>query len=552
MKPPGINPRPFRREGGSVLVVCMVLAALGTIGVAAWFSLLDARSHQVEASFKALERRVAARNSRALAHQAIYNSVLPANNGVANDLIYTLPDGKGRATLRANATVALRNDTAGPHAQDGATPLRSASTTLLVDLFDGAAETRWGYRLRNQHPALGGDLLSLHSPAVPGDGSALVSGNLRVKGRAVFWDAIVRDVSSGIRADEYLLPNNIFGATTFTNVSGGAVLPLNYPHYLRTTGVTASGPAYRGELELVDNTVNPQNAYATRIGSAVPTQLKGNQAKSESKGPSTKPSSADDATLLAFIENNSPPVVADELSKYPSLSTGVLVAALNKANPAMTKNHYHQIFNSQIDIPDDALTGMMATINDADLDSALDVAITDLNVKNDAQFNGNGQGMVQIFIDRPENNQVIVEGVNRLRLFGQPNTAKGDAAALLPPLLVVVDNRAGGSLTQIDLHHENKRPLIVLLVAPPGAPALPSVKFKGGSAFPTWRCVMDLQNVGAAFDLSGVAGARIVGGIRGNHRITVGGGTLTLEADPDGNALAPLLSRDAWIETVRN
>jgi hypothetical protein len=117
---------------------------------------------------------------------------------------------------------------------------------------------------------------------------------------------------------------------------------------------------------------------------------------------------------------------------------------------------------------------------------------------------------------------------------------------------VVVDNRAGGSLTQIDLHHENTRPLIVVIVAPPGAPSLPSVKFKGSSAFPTWRAIMDLQNVGLAFDLSGVAGARIIGGIRGNHRISVGGGTLTLEGDTNGSILAPLLSRDAWIETVRN
>jgi hypothetical protein len=240
MNPTGIILRPFRRERGSVLVVCMVLAALGTIGVAAWFSLLDARSHQVESSFKALERRVAARNSRALAHQAIYNSVLPANAGVANDIIYTLPDGKGRATLRANTTVALKNDTAGLHAQDGATPLRSASTTLVVDLFDGAGETRWSYRLRNQHPALGGDLLSLHSPAVPSDSSALVSGNLRVKGRAVFWDAIVRDVGSGIRADEYLLPSNIVGATTFSNVSGSAVLAVELS---RTTCARPESPA---------------------------------------------------------------------------------------------------------------------------------------------------------------------------------------------------------------------------------------------------------------------------------------------------------------------
>lgn len=529
----------------------MVLAALGTLGVAAWFSLLDARSHQVEASFKSLERRIAVRNGRALAHRALQTSFLHANTGIASDITYTLADGKGRATLRANATVPLRNDTAGLHAHDGATPLRSASTSVVVDVANGSGQTRWTYRLRNQHPALGGDLLSLHAPVVPTDTAPLVSGNLRVRGRAVLWDAVVRDVSSGLRADEYLLPNGIAGTTTFTNVAGGAVLPLNYPHYLRTTGVTGTGAAYRGELELINGTVNPQNAYESRMGST-PTSLRGNQAKSESRGPVNKPATTDDATLIAFIDANSPSAVAEELSKYNSLSSGVLVAALNKANPAMNKTHYHQIFDAQTDIPDDALTGMMATLDDADLDTALDVAITDLNVKNDAQYNSNGKGMVQIFIDRPESNFVRVESVNRLRLFGQPNATKAAAAASLPPLVILVDNRAGGVLSKIDLFHENQRPLIVAIAGSPAAVSLPAVKFKGGSAFPVWRGVFDLQNIGFAFDLSSVAGARILGGIRGNHRITVTGGTVTLDRDPDAAVLAPLLSRDAWVETVRN
>jgi len=551
MKPTGILLRPFRRERGSVLVVCMVLAALGTIGVAAWFSLLDARSHLVEASLKALERRVAARNSRALAYRAIYGSVLHANTGVANDIVYELPDGKGRATLRANPTVALRNDTAGLHAKDGATPLRSASTTLVVDLLEGPGTTRWGFRLRNQHPALGGDLLSIHAPVIPSDSAALVSGNLRVKGRAVFWDAIVRDVSSGLRADEYLLPNHLVGATTFTNVAGNAVLPLNYPHYQRTTGVTSSGAAYRGELELGSASVNPQNAYESRLGTT-PETIQGTTARSESAGAPTLAPSSDDPTLLAYIDANPPDSVTTELSSRNGLSSQVLLAALAKSNPPLSKGQSFQIFNAQASLPDDALTSLMATIDESDLGTALDQNLLAMNAKFGSRFNSTGKGVSQIYLDRPEITRVVVTNTSRLRLIGQSDATSASAAAALAPLLILVDNRAGGILSQIDLHHENQRALIVAVLGSPASPNVAEVAFSGGSAFPVWRGIFDLQSVGLDFDLGSVAGARIVGGIRGNHRIAVSGGTLTLEGDPAGSVLAPLLSRDAWIETVRN
>jgi hypothetical protein len=551
MKRPQTTTHLQRRERGSVLVVCMVLAALGTLGVAAWFSLLDARSHQVEASLQSLERRVAARNGRALAQRAIYNSVLHANTGIPADITYTLADGKGSATLRANATVALRNDTAGPHAQDGATPLRSAATNVVVDVADGSGQTRWTYRLRNQHPALGGDLLSLHAPVSPSDTAPLVSGNLRVRGRAVLWDAIVRDLSSGLRADEYLLPNGIAGTTTFTNVAGGTVLPLNYPHYLRTIGVTGGGAAYRGELELINGTVNPQNAYESRMGPS-PTTFSGNTAASEAAGPATISPGADDPTLLAFIAANDAASITANLSARSNLSSAVLLAALAKTGPSLSKTQYYEIFNAQTSLPDDALTSLMATIDDTDLDTPLDQNLLALNGKSGTRYNSTGKGVTQIFLDRPDLSRVVVTNTSRLRLVGQSTAAALNAAAALPPLVILVDNRAGGTLAKIDLFHENRRPLIVAIAASSAGAALPAVTFKGGSAFPVWRGIFDLQNTGFAFDLSGVAGARIPGGIRGNHRITVTGGTLTLDRDPDAAILAPLLSRDAWIETVRN
>lgn len=552
-----MNPFPrssalLRHQRGSVLVVCMVLAALGTIGVAAWFSLLDARAHQVEAGFTALERRVALNNSRALAHRVLYAKHLHSNEGLPVDTVYELPDRKGKATLRAFVPVPLQNDTPGLPSRNGATPRISNSTDVTVDLGDGVSEFSWTYRLRNYNPVLAGDLLSLHVPVNPTDSAPLVSGNLWIKGRAVFWDVVAADLKAGIRADEFLLPNSIAGTAGFSTSANAGTIPLNYPHYLRTTGLTSGGPAYRGELEILSAAINPQNAYESRLTLAVPVRLNGKLPKSESKGPSTKAMKDGDDALLAFIEANQPKVIAEELSKQNSLSSGVLTAAVRKANPSMTNRHFLQIFDSQTTIPDDALTEMMASLDENDLGSLLDTAIIDMNVKNGTQYNTDGKGKVQLFLDREELGPVVVESVTRLRLFGQTNGTKAAAAALLPPLLVIVDNRGGEILDNIDLYHNNSRPVIVVIASSPASPALPDVAFKGNSAFPAWRVIFDLQNTGLAFDVSGVSGGKIIGGIRGNHRISVTGGTITLERETDGTALIPLLSRDAWIEANRN
>ncbi len=180
------------------------------------------------------------------------------------------------------------------------------------------------------------------------------------------------------------------------------------------------------------------------------------------------------------------------------------------------------------------------------------MAIVGMNDKNEAQFNSDGNGKVQFFLDRPELTRVFVADVKRLRLFGQPNAIRSAAAAAMRPLIVIIDNRAGEVLTNIDLFHQNQRPLIVVIASAPSAPAMPETTFKGNSAFPSFRIVFDLQNTGLAFNLEDVAGARIPGGIRCNHRVSVRKGTLTLDRDPNLAVLLPHLSRDAWIETVRN
>lgn len=538
-------------QRGSILVVCLVLAGLGTLGTAAWFSLLNARSSQVEASLEAIQRRNASANARAVARLALYARSLHEDAPLDADLTLTFPDGRTRAILHAYAGVPLRHDVLGPPSRNGVTPGSSHSVDARLDIEDGIGTSPWVQRLRNQHPALSGELLSLHAPVQPTDPTPLIMGDLRVKGRAAFWDAAARDFDQGLRAEEYLLPGRIAGATTFLNPRGEEVLPLNAPPYRRTTGHAESGPAYQGELELLDPVINPQNSYLARLAPSLPFQLRGDTARSESTAPPTKAAGPDDATHLAFIEAQPPLSIATELSQHSDLSSTVLLACLAKANPPLTLRQICQIFEAQTHLPQDALAALMNAIDETTLEESIDNRLLQMNARNGTIYHSNGRGSLQVFLDHPDLHHIVVEDLSRLRLVGQSDSGAASAAVSQSPIVLVVDNRAGRSLERIELFHENHRPLILVLASARALPMETVVQFRGAFPFPEWRSIVELQGTGLAFDLSAIADAKLLGGIRGNHRLSVEHGTLTLEMDPETYRLAPLLSREAWIETNR-
>lgn len=553
-----MNPRPtrlraHRSERASVLVICMVLAALGTLGVLAWASLLDARSHQVEAGFAALQRRTERQNSEAIARMAIQRNLIHANGGLAADRIYELP-GIGKATVRAYSATPLLSNTAGVPARNGATPQTSNTTNVAVDIHVGSARTTSTYRLRNLHPALGGDLLVIHpyeDPAITPSGAALplVSGKVQVKGRAVFWKAAATDLGAGLAADEFLINPLYKGSTTtLSDTSGNRILPLNYPFYYRTTGRTTSGPAHNGQLELMDGAVNPQNSYQIRTTGGL--FLSGNVVETKSAGPATRPATADDPSLLAYISANPASAVAAKLATYSNLSSAVLVAAVGKG---MTNAQLHQVFNAQTAPPDDALSQMMGTLDQATLTAVLERSILDMNLRFGALYNTDGKGGVTLYLGNAGLDRVRVGEVGQLRLVGQANAIASSAAAALPPLLVAVDDRnlpPGANLAQIKLFDENHRALALAIAHEESNHLSTAIRPVGNNAYPVWRCVLDLQNTSLTFDSGSVMQTTLRGGIRMNRRL-LSTGALVIERDPQAEALAPLLSRDAWIEISR-
>ena len=67
------------RQRGSILVICMVLAGIGTIGAAAFFSLIQAKSVETLERENAMARRIKVSNSRAIAKEALLHAHLGAS-----------------------------------------------------------------------------------------------------------------------------------------------------------------------------------------------------------------------------------------------------------------------------------------------------------------------------------------------------------------------------------------------------------------------------------------------------------------------------------------
>ncbi|MEM1441817.1 MAG: hypothetical protein AAGF67_05715 [Verrucomicrobiota bacterium] len=542
--------RPAQR--GSILVVCMVLCALGTLGVLAWVSLLDARGHQAEASMDALDRRTVYANSRALAYRAIYANHLHAKSNLAADQTYTLPDGLGSATVRAYATIPLADSSALRFSKIGITPFRTYTTDATVDLSDGIATQEWGFQLRSYNPMLGGDLLILNPPMDPASTDNLVSGDLNVSGRAVFWDAVASDFNAGIQAENFLLPNNTQGTTTFETPTGASVLPLNYPLPYQTTGISGAGPAYLGELDVAQSAANTHNDYASRLiatGNSI--SMSGFTGQAIGPGPNSAADGPNDATLEVDIATQTPATLMTTLPGNYPLSSRVLNAVADKNNPAFTADQLYDIYSAQTPLPNDAIAYLTSTHS-----AKIGTRARELHEANGSAVYTDGNGGVAIFLENNLLPHLILTRVYELNLVGQVNPTDATAAAALEPRGIVINNTGTDSLRIVNFENQNLRRLALAIATennatPPVNGYIAEMDFFGALPFPNWEMILDLQNTGATIDTSPVAGATIVGGIRANRKVDVISGRLSLTRQYNTDGYEGLLSRNAWIEAYR-
>ncbi len=544
------------RERGSVLVFCMVLAALGTIGLAAWLSLLSARGHQVESNFTALKRRAVQNNGKALAYHAIYRNHLHSTTGLNAAKTYTLPNSLGRAAIRAYAPVPLSQTAARRMSKIGSTPLRSYSTDVIVDIGSGATTVPWTFQMRSENPVMGGELLDFHPPADFDSSSPIVTGNLTVKGRAVFWDAGYKDFNGGIKADEFLLPNNTIQGTTFRTSAGTATLPLNYPIPRQTTGFAGGSPSYLGALDIVSSTANSHNSHADRIrATGAYFEVNGSTAAARGRGANTRPPGSNDSLHVALITASaagSPqdPNIRTKLTTASPLSSAVLIFAIDHPT-AFPANDLFGVLNVNTPLPNDVLSRLASTaiISPSGPDK------TTLFKNSSAWIIADGSGGVTVNLDEADLQHLIINEARALTLKGPSTAAQVTALAARPARAIAVINTLGTSLDQVSFVNQNRRRLalaISLKNLGSGVTYRPNMSFTGVFPFPAWSIVMDLENTGATFDVNAVSSARLIGGIRASRCLSVVGGDLILDPETVTDSYNNLLSRNAWIEAYRN
>lgn len=541
----------------------MVMAALGTIGVTAWVSLIQARGGIAEANFTAIQRRAFESNSKALAYHAIYKNHLHVTSGLAAEKTYTLPYSLGRAKFSTYAMAPLAENTIARTANSGVMPIHTHSTDTVVELGNATDPQRWTFQMRSQNPVLGGDLLSFHPPTVPSHGIPIVSGSLKVKGRAFFWDAGYKDFQGGIRADEFLLPNDIVMPTTFSDVADNAVLPLNYPIPVQTTGVVetsfGSDPAYLGELDIVKSSANTANNQFDRIrATGNYKEVDGLVSFSHGSGVDTVLPGANDSVLKTQITSSeaSPPpstTLGDALIAASPLSSDVMIHALNSPN-AFPATDLFKVLNANAPLPNDVLSRLAdATVNSpSPLEKDLLYASSGVWVVSD------GTGNVTVKLDVAAMQNVIITNARSLVLNGPGTSAAANALASEPARAIAVSNPKSATLPNVSLHliNQNSRKIALSIATEPadsGSANSPTeVKVAGSIPFPNWHLVMDLQNTMADFDVSAVSAARIVGGIRLDSPIKISGGELILEREIAPDDYGDLVSRNAWVEAFRN
>lgn len=540
--------RKSRFQRGSVIVTCMVLAALGTIGVAAWISLLDARGHQVEQNLTALKRRAVEKNSRALTRLALHENHLHDDEGLAADTTYEIPGGLGTTVIKAYSGAPLSNQGALRYSKNGAVPLRAYTTDIAVDISDGIGTQTWQFQLKNYNPILAGDLLVMNPPVNPNDPTPLVSGNLNVKGRAVFWDAVARDYTAGLRADEIIIPSG-GGTATFLDTNGAAVAPLNYPIPRQTAGFAGAANPNFGGLDIINSATNFHNAYVSRIQSLGPfDQIDGDAAYAVGPGPDTAVDNPNDDTLEPEVQTQTTAYLVTELPNHYPLSSRILRAVAAKTAPsAFTEDEIYDIFAAHIPVPNDALTSLTGPFR-----NRLGTRTDEFHWANGTTFSSDGSGTVRVFLEKADLPHLIVESASEIKIFGQRNSVDASAAAALDPRAIVVPNSGGNHTSEVVFDGQNSRRMVFALATESTASNfVTDFNFTGSLAFPTWSMILDLQNTSALIDASAIAGVNMIGGIRANRPIAVTGGTVTLRREYEHEGLETLLSRNAWVESYK-
>lgn len=567
-----------RRQDGSILVICMVIAGIGTIGAAAFFSLIHAKAEETHARETASVRRTQENNGEAVARGAILQRLAGTADGMAIEATTTISSDWGQSQiadytpaetpLAASANVRLN--------KSGAVAETAFVSDLEGSVIVNNVKSPKQYQAKSIHPAFAGDLLVVEGQRTTGLPAISFTGNLSVKGRAVFWNSNYAAATASIKADRVILANPTTPKLGLLNTLDEPILPDNLPLPPMTAGFVNGTPRYDGTTQLIGNPNSTLNDYLDSVTPLTGAALSGVTPFVQASGVATNPATVSDGLLLALLGTvtDLTTAVITSLEGASPLSSAVLSSAITVAAGGATTGgggddddddddgsgggggstvtsspELRDLLLLNSPLPNDILSQVVDGTAPLSFDERWEVIRANpVAVAIDAEGNG------YLDLDDDSMDHVIIEdGITSLTIRGQEDSAAETAAAAMTPLVVVLCESAGGSLplTSIQFEGSNYRPL-VLALQKYGDNTPVSLAVTSGSAFPEWRAVMDLDNVELEISAATVSTVTFVGGVRTNRTIDVIDGSVVLSRETDGDVIAavrPMASRNAWVET---
>ncbi len=538
------------RQRGSILVICLVIAGVGTIGAAAFFSLIHAKSDEAQARETAILRRARVANSDAMARETMLQRCASTDAGTAIEAVTVLANSWGENQIADYSSIPLGFRGSVRLNKTGAAAHTAYSADIYGPLIENGVKIWRQFQAKSVNPALAGDLLVVESQSVAGAPAIEFTGDLSIQGRAVFWNSNYATSTASLKASRVIAANPTSPKLSLVNPLNQPILPDNLPLPAMTSGRVNGTPAFNGVSRLVGNPDNAANDYLDTITPITGAALPGNLAFVETSSAVTNPSTVNDSILLGLINSllGLPSSLRTTLQANVPLSSAVLTAVIAQATSPTDAQVLIDILDDNRPLPRDVLTQVI------DGSTALtSEQVWEVLAANPVSVALDGAGTAFIDLDDPSTDHVIINGdISTLTLRGQGNSAELAAAAAMPPLVIVLHHDSGTTLplTTLTLEGANQRPLILAIRKHSDNTAVELIA-TGTSAFPVWRGILDLDNVELLVDTSSVSTLSLKGGIRTNRSLKITDGAMLMIPESDSlaiDALRPLASRNAWVE----
>ncbi|MEZ5301618.1 MAG: hypothetical protein R3F11_13350 [Verrucomicrobiales bacterium] len=252
----------FKSVRGSVLIIAIMICALGTIGMAAWISIINARGRYVEQQETVVHARLSEQNGRTLARQYMMVRTAVESSGSGQTLtLYdaggaswgsaVIPSWSGSALTTTAQSLAVN--------RFGPANGRGYELPLSVTVNDTLTDRVTYFSAKSRSPILSGHSIVCQAP----NNSPGISGKIEATGNILVWAPNTQGGTTAITAQNYTYPLTNT-SLTFRNAAG-AFAPTNFPFTPITSGKASSTLGYGGAGAYVQNFNHLESSLAYKV-----------------------------------------------------------------------------------------------------------------------------------------------------------------------------------------------------------------------------------------------------------------------------------------------